>query len=284
MQELAQPSHVDASNNAHIVDMMNKLGDQPASHTAAQPTNQPASQTASQPAAQPTGQTASQPTSQPDAAFKQMLEQAVQAGKSGPTASEQTVKKLGKARTDLTVRDICSALSKLGLCGHSADDEAWRDFADTAMARYRHLLLDPNLVDQVSGLGPFGAFNQLSELVTALRLYQTFDKLSDLFDEAIACTKRIFSKNASIVLPLTMVMEAVLNKVFAGMPWPAKPPTISQDKQALAASMDLCDLMRKASASEQEAMRQALRFLEKQSKQEQDAGKAGTDAASASCV
>lgn len=269
MEELAQPPHVDASNNAHIVDVMNKLGDQPASHTAAQPTNQPASQ----------------PTSQPDAAFKQMLEQAVQAGKSGPTAIEQTVQKLGKARTNLTVRDICCALSKLDLCGHSADDEAWRDFADTAMARYRHLLLDPNLADQVSGLGPFGAFDQLSNLVTALRLYQTFGELSDLFDEAIGCTKRTFSKNASIVLPLTMVMEAVLNKVFAGLPWPAKPPTISQDKQALAASMDMCDLMIKASASEQEAMRQALLCLEKQSKQKQDAAStAGTDAASASCV
>jgi hypothetical protein len=269
MEELAQPSHVDASNNAHIVDMMNKLGDQPDSQTAAQPTSQPASQ----------------PTSQPDAAFKQMLEQAVQAGKSGPTAIEQTVQKLGKARTDLTVRDICCALSKLDLCGHSADDEAWRDFADTAMARYRHLLLDANLADQVSGIGPFGAFDQLSELVTALRLYQTFGELSDLFDEAIGCTKRIFSKNASIVLPLTMVMEAVLNKVFAGLPWPAKPPTISQDKQALAASMDMCDLMIKASASEQEAMRQALLCLEKQSKQKQDAAStAGTDAASTSCV
>lgn len=168
--------------------------------------------------------------------FQQGLEEAVRLGKSGvQTDNEKAVAELARPRTDLTVRKICDALSKLDLCGDSPNDVAWRKFAIDAMSCFH------------------AEIHCCKKDVWGLEDVEEFEQFSNLFV--------MFEDGDKELYPTVVFATAVLNKVFASLEWPAKPPTVSRKKQAVAAAASLLDMFDRIDTGRQEAIIKAFSTL-----------------------
>ena len=181
--------------------------------------------------------------------FNKALGAGVEQAKAGvPSTNDLAVARLGRRRENVSVPDICRALAMLDVCGDSNADNAWREFAEIAMARYRQAVMAAKLE---------GAF-MFAGCFTFKQLVVMFDAYDDVVSAAAMATKEVQQAAACVTLA-----ESVLNTVFASadLTWPCKAPTISPEKAQATCAKQLMELLSRATDKQLKAFYQALQTL-----------------------
>jgi hypothetical protein len=181
--------------------------------------------------------------------FNKALAAVVQQANAGvPSTDDLVVARLGRGRENVSVPDICRALSLLDVCGDSDADNAWREFAEIAMARYRQVVMAAQLKGAFMFAGCF-TFKQLVVL---------FDAYDAIGSAAAMATTEVQQAAACVTLA-----ESVLNTVFASadLTWPCKAPTISPEKAKATCAKQLMELLSRTTDKQQKAFYQALQTL-----------------------